>query len=103
MEKGKIKCGDCGKINERVLKPKPRNGREAKLIYFLCDYCGAKNLRDGTISGKKVNKVPKESLVEKENVVEETQEELPKEDVMEVEAVSKEVIEEEEESPTYFW
>lgn len=55
---GKVskKCGACGAENWKRPKPIPANAQK-KQIDFLCDHCGVKNLRDGSISGIKREKV----------------------------------------------
>lgn len=53
MEEVSLICGACGAEIFRLPKPEPRNAREAKQALFHCDYCGAVNLRDGTVMPKK--------------------------------------------------
>ncbi len=47
-ERVKTICAACGKEGTRALKPEPKTAREKKEIAFLCRFCGAANLRDGT-------------------------------------------------------
>ena len=48
MSKVKLTCKACGAQVEREAKPKPKNAREGRQVYFLCPSCRAVNLRDGT-------------------------------------------------------
>lgn len=52
-EQVKLTCSACGAEVFRMPKPAPKNGREAKQSLFHCEYCGAVNLKDGTVRGKK--------------------------------------------------
>ncbi len=53
MEEIKLTCNACGAEIMRLPKPAPQNAREGKQPRFHCEYCGAVNLRDGTIRTKR--------------------------------------------------
>lgn len=48
MEEVKLICDNCGEETSRPYKPEPKNAREGRQMRFHCEYCGARNLRDGT-------------------------------------------------------
>ena len=60
MDKVELTCGVCGETNLRNPKPEPQSAREAKAVYFICASCNAKNLRDGTIQGRKPSGISQE-------------------------------------------
>ena len=49
-------CGACKTNNLRIPKELPLNQRQAKQVRFICDACGRKNLRDGTVPGLDIQK-----------------------------------------------
>jgi hypothetical protein len=53
MEGITLTCENCGEQTIRPSKPEPQNAREGKQVLFHCEYCGAVNLRDGSIRTRK--------------------------------------------------
>jgi DNA-directed RNA polymerase subunit RPC12/RpoP len=68
MEEVKLICGNCGEETSRPPKPEPKNAREGRQVRFHCEYCGARNLRDGSVIPRtlEVKEDPKEIQEEPE-------------------------------------
>ncbi len=65
-EQVQLTCEECGAEVIRSYKEPPKNAREGKQPLFHCEYCGAVNLRDGTVRGKKEYPAQKRPQEEKD-------------------------------------